>query len=157
MVDHAGSEDSGARLLWKMNMLTFVVIACGLGIGAVRLLPLPAALGVAIAGFVGLSVIQNFWRPIQVSRFADRSDQKRMATVLSIESQGKALFGAVTAPLLGLAVQFLHDMYYAPGDHAISSLQFLPVALTGIAIAAAVLLTGRPAVVSEPSTVSQER
>ncbi len=152
----AGSEDRGAVWLWKMNLLTFVVIAAGLTVGALEWLPLTGAMGVAIAGFIGLSVIQNFWRPIQVSRFADRSDQKRMATVLSIESQGKAIFGAAISPLLGLAVQVLHDMYYAPDDPAVTSLQFLPVALAGVLIAVGILLTGRPAVTRQSEVAGKQ-
>ena len=64
-----------------------------------------------------------------------------MATVLSIESQSRSLFAAVLAPVLGWAVDAL-GARGGPGPGG-QELQFLPVGLVGVGIAAAMLLTGR--------------
>jgi hypothetical protein len=89
----------------------------------------------AVAAFVALTVLQNFWRPILIGRVASRTDQSRMATVLSIESQAKTLFAAVIAPVLGLAV----DLVTRAGGA--TELRLAPVGLLGIAVCAGVLLT----------------
>jgi MFS family permease len=123
----AGSEQKAARWLWRVNFVVFGVLTAGLLVGTYGTL-------VAVAAFVALSVIQNFWRPILISRFADRASPSRTATVLSIESQAKSLFAAVVAPLLGLAV-----------DRMPPELRFLPVGLLGVWIGAGMLLTGRGA------------
>ncbi|MFW6061497.1 MAG: MFS transporter [Planctomycetota bacterium] len=122
-VERAGSEAGGARKLWGMNLAAFAVITAGLALDWMWL---------AIGGFVALSIIQNFWRPLQVSRFTGAAASERTATVLSIESQGKALFAAVAAPLLGWMVDLM------PTD-----VRFLPVGVLGCVIAAAALLAGR--------------
>ena len=121
----AGSAENGARWIWKLNLIAFAVLAGSF------VLP-RYGLAVAIAAFVALSVLQNFWRPIQITRFADHADARQSATVLSIESQAKALFTALVAPLLGLAVDAMPD-----------SLSFFPVGLVGLIVAAVVLAAGR--------------
>jgi len=117
----AGSPDAGARWLWWMNLACFAAIAGSLLLG-------PVALVATIAGFVALAVLQNFWRPIQVSRFMAHADPSQAATVLSIESQSKSLFAAAAAPLLGLAVDTMPDRY-----------KFLPVGALGLLVAVVVI------------------
>jgi len=119
----AGSEQRGARWLWAMNLAAFAALAAGVLAGWAP---------VAIVAFVALAVIQNFWRPILVSRFAEQAEPRRMATVLSMESQAKSLFAAAAAPLLGLAVDLMGGQF-----------RFLPVALLGAVIAAVMLATSR--------------
>jgi len=121
----AGSEQRGARWLWAADLAIFAVMSATLVLGLSS---------VVIAAFVALSLIQNFWRPILISRFADHADPARTATVLSIESQGKSLFAAAIAPLLGFAVDMM------PKDYA-----FLPVGLLGLFIAGVMFATSRVA------------
>lgn len=128
----AGDEARAARRLWWMDLGVFAVLVGGV------VLRLPPA---AIVAFVALSVIQNFWRPIMVSRFAGRAAATQMATVLSIESQSRSLFAAVLAPALGWAVDAM-GRARAPGG---GDMRFLPVGLVGLAIAVVMLATGRPA------------
>ena len=94
----------------------------------------------AIAAFVALAVLQNFWRPILITRFTAHADPAETATILSIENQAKSLSAAVVAPLLGLAV-----------DAMTGSLKLLPVGLVGAAAALVVLATrhGRRAAPSD--------
>jgi predicted MFS family arabinose efflux permease len=82
-----------------------------------------------IAIFVGLSVLQNFWRPLLVGRVNTHSDPGQGATILSIESQSKSLATMLLAPFLGWAV-----------DHTADG-SFWPVAAVGLLLASAVLLT----------------
>ncbi len=127
----AGSERQGARRLWAMYLGAFVVLTAGLLAGKV-------GLAISVSAFVVLSIIQNFWRPILISRVADHASPAQMATILSIESQAKSLFAAVLAPLLWLSVGAM-GMWVG----ADSTLSYLPVGLLGIAIAVGMLLTGR--------------
>jgi len=118
-----GSEQRAARWLWAMGLAAYAGMAGGMAGGW---------MAPAIAGFVALSVIQNFWRPIQVSRLADRAPAAEMATVLSIESQARSLVAAVVAPVLGLAVDLMPP-----------SMKFLPVGVLGAAVAAVMLAGSR--------------
>ena len=120
----AGSEENGARRLWAMNLLAFAAMVAGVLLDWTL---------VTIAAFVALAIIQNFWRPILISRFAAHADPDRTATVLSIESQAKSLSAAVAAPLLGLAVDLM------PTDW-----KFLPVGILGLVVAAVMLATAKP-------------
>ena len=126
LVRRAGSEEHGARRLWIANAVAFALLLAGILCG------LRAA---AIAAFVTLTVLQNFWRPILISRVAAQTDDSRMATVLSIESQAKSLFVAVIAPALGWSIDLITP--HAP------HLSFLPVAALGIVVSTLMLLSGR--------------
>jgi len=131
----AGSERRGARWLWWMDLGVFGLLAGAIGVnwlmsedgrGAWAVAPM----AIAVGAFVALSIIQNFWRPILVSRFASHADPSQTATILSIESQGKSLFTALIAPLLGLAVDLMPPQ-----------LRFWPVGLLGAFIAAIMLMS----------------
>ena len=119
----SGSEARGARWIWLATVGAFAVMTAGLGL---RWMP------AAIAAFLLLAVMQNFWRPIMVGRVADQSGPDESATILSIESQAKSLFAAVLAPLLGLAVDL------APKD-----VKVLPVAAAGLLVSLMMLATSR--------------
>jgi len=64
----------------------------------------------SVIGFVIILMVENIRKPIGISMVADNTDDKAMATILSVESQTKSLFAAVIAPVLG----FIAD-YYSPG------------------------------------------
>lgn len=119
----AGSEQRGARWLWIMDVVAFAALTGGVIVG------FPV---VAVVSFLALGIIQNLWRPILISRIASHANKKRMATVLSMESQAKTLFAAIVAPILGFAVDMMP-----------SSLSFLPVGLIGMAVAMIMLATSR--------------
>lgn len=61
----------------------------------------------SIISFIMLFIIQNIWRPILVSKFDDYTTKDNQATVLSIESQTKALGTALFAPIAGFMADFV--------------------------------------------------
>ena len=95
LVDLAGGERGSASVLWFVDFLCYAAL--------IPMLLLRWYLG-AIIVFVILELIQNLWRPMQVSRFDHVSPGNRRATVLSIESQAKSLSAMIYAPVLGLMV-----------------------------------------------------
>lgn len=98
MVNLAGSEQRCARMIWGLNLLAFAALVPAMYF---ELYP------VMIAGFVVLFVLQNFWRPVLISRFDAHSSEAQKATVLSIESQAKSVSTMVIAPILGLTVDLV--------------------------------------------------
>ena len=129
----AGSEDRAARWLWWVDLAAFATLAAGVVAGAGFL---------AVGAFVVLAVLENSWRPILVSRFAEHADASKMATVLSIESQARSLFSAALAPLVGLAVDAMGRLAGPAGG---GDLRFLPIGVAGMVIASLMLATGRRA------------
>jgi len=126
LADRAGSEQRVARWLWWLDLAVFAGMAAGI---------LAGFPGVAVAGFVAAAILQNLWRPVMVSRIADRAEPALAATVLSIESQAKRLFAAAFAPLLGWSVDLVGRWN--------ADMQFLPIALLGLVVATGMILTGR--------------
>lgn len=122
-------EEPAARFLWWMDWFLFAALVPLLWWGWYP--------GV-IVGFISLAVIQNFWRPVQISRVNAHASPEMSATVLSIESQAKSVTTMVIAPALGWLV-----------DRVAS---FWPVGAVGFVIASGILLTGR----SQPSNPSRE-
>jgi len=127
LVDKTGQEDRTARLLWGVSFVVLLVL-------------FPAMYyeihWIMIAGFVGLYVIQNIWRPVLISRFDAHSDEAKGATVLSIESQAKSSTTMIIAPVLGLAIDFARD-------HGIGASEFWPMGVLGAVIAIGFFLTAR--------------
>jgi MFS family permease len=119
-VDWRGTEDRAAHFLWLLYWLLFALLLPFLWFRWDFLV---------IVIFVGLSVLQNFWRPLLVGRINTHSDPGQGATILSIESQSKSLATMFLAPFLGWAVDRTAD-----GN-------FWPVAAVGLFLASAVLLT----------------
>jgi hypothetical protein len=119
LVSKAGHEDKTAKLLWGLSVLIFLVL-------------LPAmyyeTYWIMITCFVVLYVIQNFWRPVLISRFYAHSDEAKGATVLSIESQAKSLSTMIIAPVLGLAIDLARG-------YDIGASAFWPVGALGLLIA----------------------
>ncbi len=140
---YSGGSERSATFLWWANLFIFAAIAAGLGLDFC-LGETAAGLGLAVAivGFLVLAVIQNLWCPIQIGRFNAASDPADGATVLSIESQVTSLSAAILAPLLGLAVDWVGSLS-RPGGKGVS---FVPVALTGLGITAAMIVFRRQAV-----------
>jgi len=90
-----GSEDRASRALWIINALVFLPVFAALWFEVYWL---------AALGFIPLALLENFWRPIVVTRVDNETEARMGATMLSIESQAKALGSAILAPALGYAV-----------------------------------------------------
>ena len=124
LTSYAGGEQGGGRLLWKVVFILYIAL--------VPLLFFEYYY-VAVIGFIALSLIQNFWRPILVSRFDAYATEAKGATVLSIESQAKSVSTMIVAPILGVAVDFTWGQNLGG--------QFWPVAAIAAVIALLILLT----------------
>lgn len=95
IVDRLGDEDRAAHRIWVLALGVFVAM------GASAYFDLAA---ICVIAFIALHVLQNFWRPVLISRIDRDSEEDSGATLLSIESQSRRAATMITAPLLGLAV-----------------------------------------------------
>jgi len=121
---YAGGEERGSRLLWKVSFITYLA-----------LIPLLffQYYYIAIVGFIALYIVQNFWRPILISRFDAFATEAQGATVLSIESQAKSVSTMVVAPILGAMVDWVRVQNFGG--------EFWPVGTIAAIIALFILLT----------------
>lgn len=115
-----GSDEGAARVMWWVNLGLYALLMPVLWFDTY-----PAI----IALFVGLAILQNFWRPGLISRFNAQSTPEMSATVLSIEAQAKSLATIVLAPSLGWLVDVVGG--------------FWPVGVIGTLISLAILLVYR--------------
>lgn len=115
-----GSDEGAARVMWWVNFGLYALL-----IPVLWFYTYPAI----IALFIGLAILQNFWRPGLISRFNAQSTPEMSATVLSIEAQSKSLATIVLAPSLGWLVDRVGS--------------FWPVGVVGALIAVAILLVYR--------------
>jgi MFS family permease len=118
--DRLKSEEGTILTLWKADLAIFLILIPAMWFRVNFL---------SISLFVLLFILQNLWRPVQITRFDTHSDSGKGATILSIESQSKSLFTMLMAPVLGFAV-----------DH----LGFWPIGVLGTLIAATAILTAPP-------------
>jgi len=95
VADRCGGEEQGVRLVWWATLVLYV-----------SLVPILMAkmMVLAIIVFILLSLLQNLFRPMHISRFDNHADEKMGATIMSVESQAKGLTAMITAPLLGWAI-----------------------------------------------------
>ncbi len=121
-----GGEERGVGVVWWATLVAYLAL--------VPLLYFTQT-GLAIALFVGLSLLQNLFRPMHISRFDSHSDEHQGATILSVESQAKGLAAMVLAPLLG----WLVDTAAASGNAG----AFWPVAALGAGLAALMIATAK--------------
>lgn len=115
-----GSDEGAARVMWWVNLGLYALLIPVLWFNTY-----PAI----IALFIGLAILQNFWRPGLISRFNAQSTPEMSATVLSIEAQSKSLATIVLAPSLGWLVDRVGS--------------FWPVGVVGTLITVAILLVYR--------------
>ncbi len=122
----AGGEEGGSKFLWRTVVVIYLMM-----------LPLLyfELYYVVVAGFILLSLIQNFWGPMIVSRFDSYATEAQGATVLSVQSQAKAVSTMIIAPILGAAVDFVTT-------NGIGG-SFWPVAALAAAVSLVVLLTSQ--------------
>ena len=104
--DWSGGEVAACRRILWISLLLF-----GFWF---PFLSLQWAGGIALI-FIAFAALQNLWVPAIVSRFMNCIPEGEAATFLSIRSQGKALFTALAAPVVGLAVdQFSESFRFVP-------------------------------------------
>lgn len=95
---HGGEE----RAAWTLWVWTFVLYA-----PLAPCLHWPALYPVGVAIFIAVHLVQNLFRPIQLSRYDAYAGNRKGATILSVEAQGKSLATFLLAPLVG----YLVDQY----------------------------------------------
>ncbi len=122
-----GDEERGVVAVWWATLAAYAALVPLLWMGW---------MGPAIALFVVLNLLQNFFRPMHISRFDAHADEHQGATILSVESQAKGLAAMVVAPVLGLAV----DWAAAAGNGG----GFWPVGVAGALLAAVTIATRVP-------------
>ncbi len=120
-----GGEEALTRAMWIGNLVVFLLMGWAIKAG------MPALVVVA---FIVLGMVQNTFRPAQITRFNKESTADMGATILSIESQSKSLAAAVLAPLLGWTV----DKGVSGGELSVSG--FWPVAALGASVSALMML-----------------
>ena len=125
-----GGDEGAARFMWWIDLALFALLIPALWFGWY-----PAI----IVLFVGLAILQNFWRPGLISRFNAQSTPEMSATILSIEAQSKSLATIILAPLLGLLVDSIGN--------------FSPVGVVGTCIAVAILFAYRGELEARPASM----
>jgi MFS family permease len=120
-----GGEEQLTRLMWVWNLLIFMFM------GIVIMMGMKALVVVA---FIALGMVQNTFRPAQISRFNKESSPEMGATILSMESQSKSLAAAIMAPLLGWTV----DKGVSGAETDVTG--FWPVAALGAVLSAVVVV-----------------
>lgn len=126
-----GGDEGAARFMWWIDLALFALLIPTLWFNWY-----PAI----IVLFVGLAILQNFWRPGLISRFNEQSTPEMGATILSIEAQSKSLAIIILAPLLGWLVDSVGN--------------FSPVGIVGTCIAIAVLIAYRGELEASPASIS---
>ncbi len=129
LVDWTGDEEAAARLMWVLILALCVVLAPALYYNVFWF---------AILAFVSLHLLQNIWRPIFVARIDSYGEERKGATLLSIQSQAQSLGIMILAPVLGYAI----DVVKAEGIGG----EFWPIALCGVLLASVfAVLSGKRA------------
>jgi MFS family permease len=130
VVDYYKNETNAARALWVFLLLIFTAMLPAIYFGLHW---------VVIVGFVMLYMIQNFWRPVLVSRFDSHSEESKGATVLSIESQAKSFSTMIFAPLLGFAIDTVKGSAVLTAEGS----ELLPLGVIGFLLALGFLVTSK--------------
>jgi MFS family permease len=127
LVPEPGQEAKTARNLWGVGVCITLVIGPALYFQVHWIM---------ITCFATLHIVQNFWRPVLISRFNAHSDEGKGATILSVESQAKSLSTTILAPVLGLAID-------QAKNRSIGESEFWPIGIVGLAITLGFFLTAR--------------
>lgn len=123
--ERMGGEDNGCRFVWRGSFIIFVLMT---------LLLYNNQLELALVVFIVLHVLQNIWRPMQISRFDSCGRPETGATILSIESQAKSLLTIIAAPLLGIAIDFI--------NRGSAEKNLWPVGALGLLVSGIIVLRG---------------
>lgn len=117
-----GGDAPAIAWLWWANLAGYALLLVALVVGWE---------GLAIAAFViQTGALQNLFRPLQLARYDEHTPPALQATILSIESQAKALLVALAAPVVG----WLIDRRSGDG---LASAELWPVAALGLVLALA--------------------
>ena len=120
-----GGTEAAVHRIYQISAGAMLVLAAALLAGFGWL---------ALAVFIALGLLQNLWRPIHIGRFDRDGEERRAATLLSIESQSSSLAAALWAPLIGWLIDGLTQ---SPGAVPLTSLW--PVCLAGLPMLAVVV------------------
>lgn len=120
-----GGEEPLTRAMWLGNLVLFLFMGLGIILGKVVLV---------VVAFIALGMVQNTFRPAQITRFNKESSPEMGATILSMESQSKSLAAAIMAPVLGWTV----DKGVSQAGMDVGG--FLPVAILGVAVSALMMV-----------------
>ena len=126
LVDRFGNEERGVAVVWRLTGLVYFALVPLLWQGWT---------GPAIGLFVILNLLQNFFRPLHISRFDAYGAEHQGATILSVESQAKGLAAMVMAPLLG----WLVDRATAATFDPVQGLW--PIGVVGVVLALLMILS----------------
>lgn len=98
VANFAGDEEKGTKVIWYFALVLYL-----------SLIPLVyyELYLYAIIIFVLLNIAQNVFRPLLISRYDNFSDEKKGATILSIESQAKTVATMIFAPVIGFSVDLI--------------------------------------------------
>ena len=128
LVGPESDEELAAHKLWSSAVLLFAML-------------LPALYwsnyAIIIVCFVALYALQDFWRPILITRFDHSGKENQAATLLSLENQAKSLGTMVLAPVAGCAVDLV-TQHEAGGA-------YWPIAAIGLLVTVAFRLTSTKA------------
>jgi hypothetical protein len=91
----AGDEEKAAKIMWYIVFGMFVSLVPAFYFNVFWLM---------IFGLVFMHLLQNVWRPIFIGRIDAHSDERKGATLLSIQSQAQSLATMAIAPLLGFSI-----------------------------------------------------
>lgn len=125
-----GGEERGVRVVWIAVLLAY---------GALGPLLYLDWTGPAILVFIVLNLLQNLFRPMQISRFDEHADEQQGATILSVESQAKSLAAMVIAPVLGRLVD---GATAGAAGEGLSVSGFWPIGAVGVLLALLMTVSG---------------
>ncbi|MDY6969147.1 MAG: MFS transporter [Spirochaetota bacterium] len=119
----SGGEDSGCRVIWWTTLVLFCAMA--------PLLYFELYI-FAIVTFICFHMLQNFWRPMLLSRFDAHSKPETSATILSLESQAKSLFTVLAAPLIGFMIDHGPGVFHGASFCSLCIYCFFPKGPGGV-------------------------
>ena len=93
-----GTPESALNTNYMLNILIYLTAGIALYLHVHAL---------AVLAFLGIFVVQNFQKPMMVGYVGEVTDSRRMATMLSVENQSRAIWVALFSPLVG----FLADTF----------------------------------------------
>ena len=124
VVEWAGSQTSASYWLWCGQVLIFV---------ALTVADCLSWTSVLVLVFVLISLNQNIWRPILISRFDVCTPCEQGATMMSIESQSRRLATFFFAPTIGYAVDWVARQDVVG--------RFWPIGVVGMLVSVAMLIS----------------
>ncbi|MEX2450443.1 MAG: MFS transporter [Rhodospirillales bacterium] len=122
----AGVEEKAAKIMWYIVFGLFVSLVPAFYFNVFWLM---------IFGLVFMHLLQNVWRPIFISRIDAHGDERKGATLLSIQSQAQSLATMAIAPLLGFSIDIVRG-FDGVGE-------FWPIAVFGALISLVFIIPWR--------------